>query len=148
VVDLLRRVVDDFGNLLAVTGSRAEAVSAGRPTRFEQYAFRFERGTLSVLADGSDDSIQVFEDETLLDHVELLTDTAPWAGAVGHGVMFAWRLKNQSGYADGLQIEFGWGSEPPGGHLCVQLVCVASELTASIVRALDGQFNSSDGLLT
>jgi hypothetical protein len=147
VGDLLRRVVDGFGNLVTVSGARSEPVAADRPARFEQYTFQFERGTLTVAAVGADDSIRLVEEQTSLEYVERLSESAPWAGAIGHGVLFAWQLTNHAGFADGVQIEFGWASETPSGHLRVQLVCEASELTAAIVRELDGQFDSSSGLL-
>ena len=139
--DLLSRVVNEFGDLVAVLGARSEPAIPAQPTVFEQYSFRFDRGTLTVAADGSDDSVRLIEGETTLPHRAPLTLVEPWSGAVGRGVLWAWLLTNQSGFVDGFQIEFGWGSGTPNGNLGIQLVCEASALTAAMVRELDGQFH-------
>jgi hypothetical protein len=135
--DLLRRVVDDYGVLVSIAGASSEPRETGRASRFNEYTFGFEAGILTVAAHGPDDTIRLLESATELLFISTLTMEPPWASAVACGVTWVWRLTNQQGYPDGLQVEFGSDS----GLLSVQLMCETAALTAKAVVALDGQFS-------
>lgn len=133
---LTKRVVDEFGSLISISGGTEEPADRTTPARFEQYEFVLEHGCFTASTDPDNDTLLLVEQRMTLPHIAPLTESKPWSAAVGSGVLWVWLLENHNGYQDGLQLEFGWSS----GNFSVQLMCEASGLTAAAVLELDGQF--------
>ena len=136
ITELVRKAVDTFGPLTAVhAGSDAPGEGPASPTRFEEYTFTFEHGSITVTADGETDSLTVGETSGTWRDVVDLSGRPPWVEAIGCGTLWFWMLENQHGYVDGVQIDFADGA---GKHVTVQLMCWASALdTSRIVEFAD-----------
>ena len=134
--ELIKRVVEDFGSLVSISGETVDRADPTPPHRFEQYEFGFDHGHLTVSPASEDDTVRLTDTRMTLPHALRLTESAPWSAAIGSGVLWMWILQNHNGYRDGVQIEFGHSSE----HLSVQLMCMASGVTAARILELDGQF--------
>jgi len=133
MTELVRKAVDTFGRLIAVhAGSEVPGEGPASVTRFEEYTFTFEHGSVTVTADGETDSLTVGETSGTWLDVADLSGRPPWAEAIGCGILWLWLIENQNGYVDGVQIEFADGT---GKHVTVQLMCLASALSASRIVA-------------
>lgn len=135
---LMRRVVEEFGNLISVAGGSDWPIDPVAPQSFWQYEFQFEHGCLTVSANPDDDTVRLKDGRMDLAHAVLLHDRTPWSTAVGCRVRWIWTLSNQQGYRDGLQIEF----TRERSTVSVQLMCMASAIVAACVTELEGQFAS------
>ena len=100
--------------------------------RFEELTFSFERGTLSVAAEGEFDTVALREGGPTLASSTDLAHSDPWAEAVRCGPLWLWTLTNQQGFVDGFQAQFADGS---GKTVSVQLMCAASSF--SVARVVD-----------
>jgi len=65
---------------------------------------------------------------TNLDQHEVrpLTSLSPWKNAMSRPLAWAWRMTNQQGYFDGLQLDFAESTEVEASR--IQLLVVASEI--------------------
>jgi hypothetical protein len=125
-LDQLRRAAESFGDLVSVVG----AVEGPVVGDFDEFTFTFERGTLSVRADGEFDTVVIDEGGPSLPTTEDLSTLEPWATVIGCGLLWLWTLRNQRGFVDGFQAEFADGA---GRRATVQLMCSASALAVCVV---------------
>jgi hypothetical protein len=111
----LNAIAEEFGELHAVT------LSATEPGWNDEIRFFFRRGSLTVRADGTNDTIDL-----QLDPGATLPGAFPkaWQRFASLQVRWAWTLENHRGYADGLQLEFAQGETTLG----VQIMVEASRL--------------------
>lgn len=137
MTDLVREAADRYGLLRSVVGAHAFHASAGRDDRYDEYVFEFDCGSLTVTAEPSDDSIRLGGEGATLLHLTDLSNEEPWARLIGCGVLWIWRLTNQNGFVDGLQLELG----QPGECWSVQLMCEGSALSARSLGSLDRMSN-------
>lgn len=83
-----------------------------------------------LLQANDDDSIRVTTDASEVTdspiEIRSLSDQEPWRHAIGLTLMWSWKMTNQRGYFDGVQLEFAESTERPATR--IQLICVASEL--------------------
>jgi hypothetical protein len=135
--ELIKRAVEDFGDLVSVLGGTTDVTDPALAVRFEQDEFGFEHVYLTVSGADNDDTVRLADARMALPPTVELSASAPWSAAVGGGMLWIWILQNHNGYRDGIQIEFGY----PSDHFSVQLMCMASGVTAARVRELDGQFS-------
>ncbi len=131
--------IDTFGRLVEVHGNYELPPEDRNPhDRFDEYAFRFERGSVVVTAVAEDDTITLaVGGGATLPFVHDLTTTAPWSTIIGCGVLWLWRMTNHRDYLDGCQIEFG----RPGECWGIQLMCEASSLSARSLGPIDHLWN-------
>lgn len=62
-MDLLRRVVEQFGNLVSVAGTTDFAPEPGDlNSRFCEYVFFFVEGSLVITAESVDDAVRLSDD--------------------------------------------------------------------------------------
>jgi hypothetical protein len=130
--DVRWKATHEFGALTAIFASRRfdEEDSLYQP--FDEYAFTFEGGRLTVSAQAEDDSISVGSEPLSSGSVEDISQQQPWDSLIGSGLIWSWRLRNQQGYDDGFQVEFHAGAQ----STLIQFVCEASSLTVYIVKPL------------
>jgi Family of unknown function (DUF6334) len=88
----------------------------------------FDRTVLLLVAK-EDDSMDVISNASFANvrqhEVRGLLESAPWKSAAMRPLLWAWRMTNQQGYFDGLQLDFAETVESPVTR--VQLLVVASE---------------------
>jgi Family of unknown function (DUF6334) len=123
MLDTLAQVIDDGGRLIAVT----YALFEGNPGFVTGCVLRFEGLTATFRAVGADDTLAAEiggSDPGPDEEVANVSGSAPWAGCVGLGIHWGWRLTNQQGYTDGVRLEFGEPGGPP--RAVVELLVVAS----------------------
>jgi hypothetical protein len=108
-----------------------------RDYRYEEYVFGFEHGSFTVTAEASDDSIRLGATGATLPYVTDLSGEDPWSRLIGCGILWIWRMTNQNGYFDGLQLEFA----RPGECWSVQLMCGASAFSPASFGPLDRMTN-------
>jgi hypothetical protein len=137
VNDLVREAAEHYGSLRSVAGVHAFRPNAARDSRYDEYVFAFDRGSLTVTAEPSDDSIHLGGTGATLPHVTDLSNEEPWARLIGCGILWIWRLTNHNGFVDGLQLELG----QPGECWSVQLMCEGSALSARSLGSLDRMSN-------
>jgi hypothetical protein len=119
---LTKQIVDRYGALTEVR----ESERLGEHD-LASLALGFEHGAVLVSAAGEDDTIAIRLIASAFG--EDVSQEMPWRYAVGRALVWLWSLKNQQGYEDGLQLEFGGvRSEGQPQHLCVQLMVAASGL--------------------
>ncbi len=91
--------------------------------------FEFENHVV-VLAAQDDDTLQVIESSRHIDEVRVdsrnLSKLSPWNRALGKPLLWSWRMTNQQGYSDGVQLQFA--TNVTGEKAEVQLIVVASEI--------------------
>lgn len=129
---------EDWGSLVAVLGCReVGSEDDGDNPRYDEFVFRFERGTITVTAMPDDDTVRLSNQGPTLPHRRDLTAIEPWDRLVGSGVLWMWTLTNQKGYQDGFQLELG----RPGFVWSLQLTCEASSLSAQALTSLESLTN-------
>ena len=91
--------------------------------------FHFEN-EIVVVAAREDDSLDIFGMERNYDEENQLfrdlSGTAPWDLAISKPLLWSWRMINQQGYLDGLQMQFGRNVH--ASIVQVQLIAIASEI--------------------
>jgi hypothetical protein len=92
--------------------------------------FTFETLSFCALVNASDDTLSISSalPLELQSHARIKVDdnSAPWNQMMGAALIWSWRLTNQQGYSDGLQLEFR--RDGHGALACVQLIAIASTL--------------------
>jgi hypothetical protein len=134
--DLLREVAN-YGSLQSVLGVHALPPPVERESRYDEYVFGFERGSLTVTAEPSDDTIRLGGTGATMPFVTDISSQDPWTRLLGCRALWIWRLVNHNGYFDGLQLELG----QPGECWSVQLMCEASALSTRSLGPLDRMSN-------
>jgi Family of unknown function (DUF6334) len=138
---MMTDLASEIDSLGALTGSsvrtRCRRRIAPATDEFNEYVFRFGPDSLAVTAVPADDTISLTFGGATLPHVEDLTADEPWSRLIGCDVVWMWRLINHRNYVDGCQFEFG----RPGEIWTLQLMCMASELSASSWSALEKMHN-------
>ena len=89
--------------------------------------FVFENGRIfhEAVAETDEIAIKLVPPED--DCVPLpMTHLEPWKSASGRGALWAWELRNQQGYADGIQYSFA--NTVSDREVIVQLIVVASQV--------------------
>src|SRR5262245_47757403 len=115
---LLRSAVDDLGEI------RRIAVDDTDPVMLAVVNIGFEKGSLSILADGDDDSIVVLEGAHPFDGLEDVSDVEPWSSLIGGQPLWMWMMTNHRGYTDGLQLHV----RTVNGEVIIQLLVIGSSL--------------------
>jgi Family of unknown function (DUF6334) len=143
---VLRQAVTDIGDLTDDNASQmpiAAIIDQGEPLRavhciFDEdlpkgpvaIIFTFETSSFCALVNASDDSLSTSSalPLELQSHARSKVDdnSAPWNQMIGAALIWSWRLTNQQGYSDGLQLEFR--RDGHGALACVQLIAIASTL--------------------
>jgi hypothetical protein len=129
LMDLVQEVAYEYGNLVKITGGRDEVLLPQRPVAFDQVALTFERGVMTVIAQGDDDTVELRQGLGTAAYTYELTGGEPLSGFVGRGVQWVWLLRNQQGYQDGFQIEFKGEDD----RLALQMICEASMLRIALL---------------
>jgi Family of unknown function (DUF6334) len=126
MLDTLARVCDDGGRLVGVSCTRFVGDPGDHPL-VTAVALRFESLTAGFRVVPDDDTLAASvgvlaaeSDEEVMD----LGGEPPWSSCLGLGVCWGWRLTNQQGYTDGVQLEFSEPGEP--SRAVVELVAIAS----------------------
>lgn len=89
----------------------------------------FERMTITIRAVADDDTLSVSATPVAAETDEVLVDwthSSPWAECVGREATWAWLLRNQQGYTDGVRFEFRSSNEPAAA--IVELIVIASKI--------------------
>jgi Family of unknown function (DUF6334) len=125
---LIKEMVDSYGVLTEVR--EGERLGANGPVSI---TLAFEHGSVLVAAQPDADTITM-RAVTSADGANVSAER-PWRDAVGRGLIWIWTLRNQHGYEDGCQLEFGdvTRHDRPR-YLCVQLVVAASTLHVATVN--------------
>ncbi len=128
--------MNDLGNLRAIVGSNEFAQPRTSVfqllQRFDEIVLTFDRGTVAIAVNPGDDTVRLLRSGSNYPHTSVLTDTDPWQRAIGWPIMWAWTLKNNREYVDGLQIEF----RAQGNYPAFQFMCEASSITAYVLQAI------------
>lgn len=102
-----------------------------------QIEFEFaDRSTAVVYVDEDTDELVVEREGARQDPRMNVSGKPPWNSAIGKPIFWVWTLINQSGFQDGLQIEFGFTVHD--SHCVVQLQGAASTLEVLEVAPLHG----------
>lgn len=127
MLDTLKRVCDDGGQLVNVIGS--QFISDEKLLWITAVALQFEKLTAVFRIDPADDALtesigipKAEPDERFI----ALSHLPPWESCIGKGVRSGWQLTNQQGYADGVRLEFGNPDEP--SSRVVELIGIASRI--------------------
>lgn len=123
MLDTLGRICDEGGRLVGVS----YAVLGGEHPFVTAVALRFETLTAVFRAVPDDDTLTASVGPLVAEPDEVTEDAGgspPWAGSVGLGVRWGWRLTNQQGYTDGVRLEFTAADE--SSRAVAELVTVAS----------------------
>lgn len=116
----LSEVVDSWGRIRNIREFRSH------PRILSALSFEFENGErLGVEAVPDDDTIRTVQLGRRSDDWKVVSTLRPLHLLVDCDLLWVWRLENQQGYQDGLQICTARGSV----HSTVQFIVVASSLT-------------------
>ena len=122
MIDALHRIVYEGGHLIGVR--EALLWEDGGPVSALELSFDSLTATFSV--DSEFDSINATL-TTMPDGLAISPSTqAIWQSCLGKGLHWAWQLKNQQGYVDGVRLEFHNPGEE--GTERVELIAMASGL--------------------
>ena len=99
-------------------------------------AVRFQfTNEIVVLAAQDDDSLGVFGSSWDCDGIDIVSRNlgkfSPWNLAIAKPLLWSWRMINQQGYFDGVQLQFGSNVTDLGVQ--VQLIVVSSEVKIKII---------------
>jgi hypothetical protein len=100
--------------------------------------FRFDEGFFGIEVDPDHDEVNLSFDESrpaalrLWDGVVRRDAAEVYADILGLSSAWRWLLRNQQGYCDGFQIEFG----PASSTITVQYIAAASRLDVRRVRSV------------
>jgi hypothetical protein len=125
VLDTLCQIFEDGGRLVGVS----HALFEGDPNFITSIALRFEALTAVFTAIADDDTLEVSIGDLVVEPPEIVVSAErrePWPACLGYSICWAWQLKNQQGYPDGVRLEF---SECGGASVAVvEMVVMASAI--------------------
>lgn len=91
--------------------------------------FRFDNESVVLVAQ-EDDSFEVLGDDWRCTEKNILlrdlSEEDPWKFAISKPLLWSWRMINQQGYFDGIQLQFG--VDVTDSLVKVQLIVIASEI--------------------
>jgi hypothetical protein len=131
VSGILKEIVEQYGVIVRVTGYSKMAPEPANPNpKFDEIELSFEHGLITVSVDTDDDTLLLSSSSNSLPEQTDITFHEPWKRFVGCPVLWAWLMENQSGYLDGLQIEF----KVKDGFAALQFMCEASAISLRVVE--------------
>jgi len=93
-----RDIVEQFGAV------RSVSVVTELLAQPEEYELTFDGGVLLVGVNAEDDSIRLGRGTSSLPKRIDVSSWYPWNMVIGLSVVWAWSLRNQSGYEDAIQL--------------------------------------------